>query len=72
MVISQEMSLLTSAKDGAKTPKEHLREKEHTVLGEALTSQPPKAPLAALDRVKFLWAAESLENMACCTKVCKW
>lgn len=54
MVISQEMSLLTSAKDGVKTPKEHLREKEHTVLGEALTSQPPKAPLAALDHVKFL------------------
>lgn len=34
--MSQEMSLLTSAKDGVKTSKEHLGEEEHTVLREAV------------------------------------
>ena len=35
MVMTQETSLLISAKDGVKTPKEHLGETEHMVLGEA-------------------------------------
>jgi len=35
MVTSQEISFLTSAKDGVKMPKEHLGEEGHTVLGEA-------------------------------------
>lgn len=65
MVMSQETSLLTSAKDGVKTPKEHLGNEEHTVLGEAIPHDftTLQTPLAALDCVELLRADESLENM---------
>lgn len=73
MVMSQEMSPLTSAKDGVKTTKEQLGEEEHTVLGEAAPGDftTPKAPLAALDCMELLLAAESLENMRWWAQVCK-
>lgn len=55
--MSQEMSLLSSAKDGVETLKENLGEEVYAVLGH-VTLAPPQSPSCSL----ALWISYELLN----------